>query len=306
MAIWLSNLDAVLRKAGLTVVETPGWENRAYPKYGGFKQQPTHVMVHHTASNTSVANDLNYILNHALSPIGNIFLARDGSVYLIAAGTAVTNGKGHDSWGGGVPDDMMNHYSIAIEAANAGTGEQWPEAQTDAYVLLCAALCQEYDIPVNHVRAHFEWAPNRKIDPAGPSPWAVGPAKWNMTAFRSDVAAKLEELNNNLEDNMQVQNPPMRLIDTRTTTPIGADKTITIDVPVNCKAAMINFVAVGATKNGYVTAWGDGPRPTTSVLNYTPNGAIGNAVIVPVVAGKVNVYSSQQINLVADLYSTWA
>lgn len=306
MEFWLSNLDVVLRKAGLTVVETPGWETRAYPKWGGFAQKPTHVMVHHTASNTSVANDLNYILTNALSPIGNIYLARDGSVHLVAAGTAVTNGAGHDSWGGGVPDNMMNHYSIAIEAANAGTGEPWPKPQTDAYVLLCAALCQEYDIPVNHVRAHFEWAPTRKIDPAGASPWATGAAKWDMVAFRSDVAEKLDELNNNLEDNMQVQNPPLRLIDTRTTAPIGADKSITIDVPGNCKAAMINFVAVGATKNGFVTAWGDGARPTTSVLNYTPNGAIGNAVIVPVVAGKVNVYSSQQIHLVADLYSTWA
>lgn len=307
MAFWLTNLHTVLRNAGLTVVETPGWQTRAYPKWGGFQQRPTHVMVHHTASKTSVAADLNYILTSPLAPIGNIYLARDGSVHLVAAGTAVTNGKGSSaSWQGGVPDDQMNHWSISIEAANNGTGEPWPKEQTDAYVIMCAALCKEYGIPVHHVRAHFEWAPGRKIDPAGPSPWAVGAAKWNMDAFRVDVAKKLDELNNNLEDNMQVQNPPLRLIDTRTTTPIGADKMITIDVPGNCKAAMINFVAIGATKNGFVTAWGDGTRPTTSVLNYIPGGAIGNAVIVPVVGGKVSVYSSQQIHLVADLYSTWA
>lgn len=307
MTFWLSNMDTVLRKVGLTVIETPGWETRAYPKWGGYVTPPTHVMVHHTASQTSADNDVNYILNNPLSPIGNIYLSRTGEVFLIAAGQAVTNGLGSSKpWNGDVPDNEMNHYSIAIEAANNGKGEPWPKAQTDAYLLLCAALCKEYGIPVNHVRAHHEWAPTRKIDPAGESPWATGANKWNMDAFRADVAKRLDELNNNLEDNMQVQNPPIRLIDTRTTGPIGAGKTITIDVHANCKAAMINFVAVGATKNGFVTAWGDGVRPNTSVLNYNASGAIANAVIVPVVAGKVHVYSSQQINLIADLYSTWA
>ena len=32
-----------------------------------------------------------------------------------------------------------------------------------------AAICRAYGIDVRNVRAHFEWAPSRKIDPSGPS-----------------------------------------------------------------------------------------------------------------------------------------
>ena len=131
--IYLDDMADVLRAAGLRVMETPGWKTRAYPKWGGYEEMPSHVMVHHTASNTSVSADLNYILNSALSPIGNLYLDRTGTVWTVAAGRPVTNGTGSSQpWNGGVPDNQMNHHSISIEAANNGVGEPWPTVQTDA------------------------------------------------------------------------------------------------------------------------------------------------------------------------------
>ena len=53
MSIFLTDMADVLRAAGLRVMETPDWKTRAYPKFGGYQQMPTHVMVHHTASNTT-------------------------------------------------------------------------------------------------------------------------------------------------------------------------------------------------------------------------------------------------------------
>jgi hypothetical protein len=197
MTKYLTDLADVLRAAGLAVQELPGWEAKGYPKWGGYAHAgaPNHVMVHHTASGpkSDGVSDLNYITTNPLAPICNLYLDRSGTFHVVAAGRVATNGAGSSlPWKGGVPNDMMNHYAISVEAANGGTGEQWPAPQTDAYVAGVAALCRAYSIPVDHVRAHHEWAPGRKIDPAGNSPYANGRAMWDMGAFRRDVAAALE------------------------------------------------------------------------------------------------------------------
>ena len=92
-----------------------------------------------------------------------------------------------------ISKDMMNMYALSVEAANDGVGEPWPAAQTNSLIAGTAALCYAYGISVEHVRAHHEWSPGRKIDPAGNSPWAIGANKWNMGAFRADLKAKLAE-----------------------------------------------------------------------------------------------------------------
>jgi len=314
MAFWLSNLALVLKNAGLSVVEIDGWKTRTFATWTppGYVVKPTHVMVHHTASKTAVENDINYILHGPVSPICNIFLARDGVCHVIAAGRVATNGKGSSiSWNGQVPDNMMNHYAISIEAANNGIGEPWPEVQTKAYVTLCAALCSAYQIPIKNVRGHFEWAPTRKIDPAGPSPWSPDKSSWDMDKFRQDVfSATKPSTSILLEDNMEILNPPVRILDTRSNNSkleAGTTRIVALGPNSNISAAMINITAVGAAGPGYMTAWAPGSvRPTTSALNYQNSNAVCNAVIVPVVNGTINVFSSQASHLVVDLYATWA
>lgn len=187
---YLTDLADVVRRAGLVVQEEPGWQTRARSSGGYGSGRPTHVMVHHTASGPSSDGqaDVNYCCYGSDSrPVANLYLARSGKVWIMAAGATNTNGQGQDSWGGGVPDDSMNTHAIGIEAANGGTGEEWPTAQQDAYLVLVSALCGAYAIPLGQVRAHFEWAPGRKIDPAGNSRYATGGASWRMDQFRGDV-----------------------------------------------------------------------------------------------------------------------
>jgi hypothetical protein len=308
MAVWLADLAGVLRRAGLYVVEVAGWQTRSYPTWTppGYIEPPTHIMVHHTASNTTPENDVNYLLTAPISPIANIYLARNGACHVLAAGRVATNGKGSSlAWNGGVPDNTMNHYAISIEAANNGIGEPWPKVQTDAYVTLCAALSTAYGIPVDHVRGHFEWAPGRKIDPAGPSPWATGAASWDMNAFRRDVRNRIAP-HIELGDNMKLLNPSKRVYDSRTVgQQLNAGEERMIPVPTTDAAVMVNIIAVGGGAGGYITAWGGGARPTTSAVNFGNSSAIGNTVVVPVVNGHFNIFVSQRTHVIVDLYASW-
>jgi len=193
-SIWLRDLPDVLEAAGLFVDVWPGWENRGRSS-GGYDAVRA-VFVHHTASDTSPASDMSFMWENSPDrPIGAIYLARDGRLTVGAAGATNTQGKG-GPWTlstGTIPKDTGNGYGIAIEAANGGTGQPWPAAQTDAYVRACRALAHAYRLdPSRDVLAHYEWCapscPGRKVDPVGPSPYAAGAQSWDMAAFRRDVA----------------------------------------------------------------------------------------------------------------------
>ena len=71
---YLTDLAAVLRAYGLTVEEEPGWQERARSSGGYASGRPTHVMVHHTASSTTPANDIAYIARNAdAAPLSNLY-----------------------------------------------------------------------------------------------------------------------------------------------------------------------------------------------------------------------------------------
>jgi N-acetylmuramoyl-L-alanine amidase len=189
---YLTDLAQVLRSAGLDVVELDGWQSRARGSGGYDDGRPTHVLVHHTASPPSSSGrpDAEYCAwGDDDAPLSNLCLDRDGVWWVLAAGATNTNGKGGPL--DGVPADSMNTHAIGVEA-NGGYGEAWPKIQTDSYTQGVAALMAHYRI--SHCRAHFEWAPTRKIDPAGPSPWAQGGDSWNMDAFRAEVAGEGDDM----------------------------------------------------------------------------------------------------------------
>ena len=186
MSTWLLNLPTWLREGGLTVEEYPGWETRSRSS-GGYDAVWA-IGVHHTASNTSPANDLAYMLKNAdAKPIGALYLARDGVITVCAAGATNTQGKGgpYKTSKGTIPKDAGNRYMLSIEAANAGTGEQWPEVQQVAYAKMCHVLVTKLGLAWGDIVAHFEWT-NRKYDPAGNSKYANGGALWDMDKFRGD------------------------------------------------------------------------------------------------------------------------
>lgn len=192
-ARYLTELADVLRAAGLQVWEVDGWRNRGRGSGGYDPGRPGHVMVHHTASPPSSDGwpDATYLAYGSPdAPLANLYVDRDGWWYVVAAGATNTNGTGTDPCGH-VAADSMNVDAIGVEAGNDGLGEPWPDPQVNSYVAGVAALCQHYAIPVARVHGHAEWAPTRKIDPAGPPQYATGAATWDLDAFRADVATML-------------------------------------------------------------------------------------------------------------------
>jgi hypothetical protein len=173
--LYLTWLLDVLRGAGCQVREngiTNGWQKRARSS-GGFPSTPLGIQWHHTASNTTPENDLSFMINGSSdAPIGNLLLDRNGVYWPVAAGAANTAGKGGPLTlsRGTIPLDSANTRSVAIEAANSGTGQAWPAVQIDAYFAGSNAInAQLGNLPTDifsHALGAGDGWTSRKIDPA--------------------------------------------------------------------------------------------------------------------------------------------
>jgi N-acetyl-anhydromuramyl-L-alanine amidase AmpD len=236
--IWLRDLPTALKSLG-NVTLFKGWETRSRSS-GGYNKLMG-IVVHHTASSTSTYNDTTYMwINSPTKPVGALYLARNGEVVIGAAGATNCAGRGgpYTTSKGTIAKDTANSNTISIEAGNAGTGEPWPKVQQDTYVALVAALCSHYKLdPSRDVMAHHEWAPDRKIDPAGSSRYAAGGNKWNMGVFRNDVKARQPQEDNELtEAEMdelveRTAQRTMNLVWSRVTTDPGVgDETTTLKI----------------------------------------------------------------------------
>ena len=169
---YLIDLADACRKSGLKVVERPGWQKRGHGPMGAVRT----IVCHHTAGPaTGNAPSLGYIERNGLA---HIVLARDGTVYVVAAGLCHHAGVVKQATYG-------NAYAIGIEAEHVGTTPRWPAVQYAAYVRLCRALIDHYDLPVSRVLGHKEVChpPGRKIDPTFPMP-----------AFREAVATQEDDV----------------------------------------------------------------------------------------------------------------
>lgn len=166
---------------GLKVEESEGWRSRGRP----YNFYPRAVIAHHTASGRDSGNFASEgIVTGGRSdlpgPLCQFLLGRDGTVKLIAAG--YSNHAGYGGPRAGIPENQGNTYTYGIEAENNGLGEPWSKAQLNAYYRLCASLLVWMNTKdVEKVFAHKEWAPGRKIDPAG----------INMDIFREQVRKAL-------------------------------------------------------------------------------------------------------------------
>jgi hypothetical protein len=188
-----------LRAVGLTVVEVKGWQTRARSS-GGFPFLPWGVVWHHTASQTTIENDTNWeYFGSDVSPIGNMTIARNGDIWLGAAGAANTQGRGGPATfsRGTVPLDGGNTRLWAIECSNNGTGEPWPRVQIDAYFAASNCLNDHFGNRPDDVITHAGWT-TRKIDPAKASavlgPWQPRPVNtsgtWNLDDVRAECLAR--------------------------------------------------------------------------------------------------------------------
>jgi N-acetylmuramoyl-L-alanine amidase len=202
---YLIELADVIRSAGLEVVEVDGWQTRARGSGGYDGTYPWCVMWHHTASDTSAENDVGYICYGCPdAPVANLYLARDGVVWVCAAGATNTNGTGGPMMmsKGVVPADDMNRAAVSVEMANNGVGQAWPQVQVDAMFRLSLALTDWLGLRPDDVAGHYDWTPGRKIDPAradavqGPwQPRSVNSSgTWSIDDIRDELWLRSEHL----------------------------------------------------------------------------------------------------------------
>jgi hypothetical protein len=171
--VWL---PLVLRNAGLRVVEEPQWTTRGHGDMGTVRG----VLCHHTAGpRTGNTPSLRIVRDGrpGLSgPLAQLFLARDGTYYVVAAGLAYHAGGGY--WLG---ITAGNSSFVGVEAENTGLAndQPWPAGQMDAYARGCAAILAHIGAPSIMCVGHSEYAKpaGRKVDPS-----------FDMKAFRIQVA----------------------------------------------------------------------------------------------------------------------
>jgi hypothetical protein len=171
MVTWLAD---VLKDAGLNVVEVDGWQTRGRGPMGDVRG----VLAHHTAGpSRGNSPSLNIVLNGRADlpgPLSQLFLARDGTFHVLAAGRCNHAGKGY--WQGVTAG---NSSFIGIEAENTGTGKDpWPGVQMNAYIRGVAAILSHIGEDAVMVAGHKEYAlpRGRKPDPT-----------FDMVAFRESV-----------------------------------------------------------------------------------------------------------------------
>lgn len=204
----------ILRSKGLTVEEIPDWKttSRSDDRSVYSEGRPTHFMHHHTASPITAHNSHDRCIRESRAlqilepnePISNFAVCPHGCWFTVCAGPSNTNGVGVDVWHPSghplrVPENSMNSYAMAVEILNNGVGEPYTDGCQNALVIGTAALCIAYNVGAYENRGHFEWAPTRKVDPAGPSQW-MNPAdknkRWNMNAFRATIQDEINRQRN--------------------------------------------------------------------------------------------------------------
>jgi len=170
--LWLAD---VLRQAGLTVHEYPGWQSRGSDTWGPLRG----VVCHATAgSRTSTDADETRVLwatgsTSAPAPISQLYLSRSGEWWVGASGRCnhvLIGDKGpHKGYG--------NYNLIGIEAQNDNRGEPWPAVQVESYARGVAAICRKMGWGADRVVGHREHQ-SGKSDPLG----------IDMAEFRARVA----------------------------------------------------------------------------------------------------------------------
>jgi hypothetical protein len=201
---YLTDLPDVLRSGGVPVVEVDGWKQRGRSSGGFPPGAPLGMVWHHTASGrgASATANVEYATFRApAKPITGLYLHRDGTWYVCAAGATNTQGRGGPlrTTGGNVPADRGNEYLLGVECGNDGIGEPWPQEQIDSLFTGTIALMRHYhwSIP-SDLFFHATYAPGRKIDPAravavqGPwRPRGAGTANtWDLADTRAELARR--------------------------------------------------------------------------------------------------------------------
>lgn len=204
----LHDLPTVLRKAGLHVVEVPGWREFSRPEStGGFA--PVGNLWHHTGSKDtnplSIEDDYEYAVwlakigrSDLAAPLCQLSPARNGTIFVCAAGRG--NHAGQAKASGPVPAGDGNVLYIGWECQNDGS-EGWTTAQYDAMVRGAAATSKAYGWTAEANRAHKETSVTGKWDPG----------LLDMPGFREDIAQQMSTQDEQIREDLAAATRSLRL-----------------------------------------------------------------------------------------------
>lgn len=198
-------LERKLKKSGLDVVFSDGWEDVGDP----FGVSPdAGIIVHHTANGGARGNNpsVYWQINNQYYPTraAHFNIGRDGLVTVIAgrgcyhAGASTLPEGGMNVAGVFIPSVSGNKRLVGIEIESKGTNATTKAAVTDvdgytpqqikSAVTLAALLCELMDRPAESVINHGDWAPGRKNDTLLPMKW------WQKKVKRKIIANKAKRL----------------------------------------------------------------------------------------------------------------
>jgi hypothetical protein len=179
-ATWLAD---VMRAEGLVVVEVEGWRGRGV----SFPDSPAEEGVslfHHTASSaasgpTGGLRIVTYGRPGLPGPICNWLTARNGVIYIVAAGVANHAGRGNARTAG-LPRTSGNSNAFGNEMENNGIGERYSPIQYTAAIKSHAAVHRKMGWKASRGIGHKEWSTSGKPDP-----------KLDMAQVRRDLAVAI-------------------------------------------------------------------------------------------------------------------
>jgi GH25 family lysozyme M1 (1,4-beta-N-acetylmuramidase) len=103
-----------------------------------------------------------------------------------------------------------------------------------------------------------------------------------------------------LEDDMPVRPVPERIYDTRlANVPLAAGEVR--EVPIWAQTVGVNITVVSAADDGYLTAWGAGPKPGTSNVQFRAGVPADNYAQVMLDGGRLRLSSTSACHVIVDL-----
>lgn len=200
MYVWQRWMPEEFRKAGLTVVEVEGWENRGRPASTGQYNPIEGVTNHHTGSTTSASNThptLRLLIEgrpDLPGPLAPWTVGYDGVVYVLAAGRCNHAGR----VGKRVPYAAFGVDGNAIfmgdEIDTNGT-QTMPQVQREAVAMTNAVYSKRMKTDLERVHRHE--------DISGTGKWDLG--SMTTPALISDARAALKTLEKKMVDNAVTQ-----------------------------------------------------------------------------------------------------
>jgi hypothetical protein len=180
--VWLAD---VLRAAGLTVVETDGWQDRTATS--GPQPAPVGVLEHHTATPASYENPAPSVQlcidgrPDLAGPLCHAVIGFDGVVHMIAAGRANHAGKAKAS--GPNPEGDGNTLYVGFEWDYQGVDQGPSPEQYGAALKATRAVLNHLARPMDAARGHKETSVTGKIDPG----------HVDLDRFRAELANEKQE-----------------------------------------------------------------------------------------------------------------